>query len=210
MLNLGIPQDPTVPIPSSAVGRATLKIQNNRLQKNGEPALGTRRVLDKKAKKLERQAVRRKNSWKKLGLAILILVAFISVVATAEWYNASHQPPPRYIGPKPTSYQEGVLVNQSTTFPFDNEWNFLLRAGRNVTIILEYRTGAGANAAFSMNDPSNGGLTTPYLFSAQLKPANPTTTWSGVLQTDGSYRIELGNIGNENNAVTLQVLVEAT
>ena len=170
----------------------------------------TSRNLDKRAKKLERQAVRRKNSWKKLGLAILIVAAFISVVATAQWYNASHQPRQPYVGPKPTSYQQGVLVNESTTFPFDNEWNFLLRAGRNVTIILSYSSGEGANAAFSLNDPSNGGLKTPYLFSAQLKPANPTSTWSGLLQADGSYRIELGNIGDEDNPVTLHVFVEAT
>jgi hypothetical protein len=166
-------------------------------------------AVDKRAEKLRRRAIKGKKSWRKVGMALLVLAAFVGVVGIADWYNAAHQTRQPYIGPKPTSYQEGVLVNQSTTFPFDNEWNFLLREGRNVTIMLTFMSGPGANAAFGTNNPSNGGLQTPYLFSAQLKPANPTSHWNGVLTADGSYRIEVGNIGDENNPVALQVFVEA-
>ena len=158
--------------------------------------------------KLRGQAVRKRGRWKKVGLVLLVLAAFIGVVAVGNWYNASHQRQP-YIGPKPTDYQEGILVNQTTTIMFDNEWNFLLRAGKNVTIILAFKDGVGANVAFGMNGPPYGDLVTPVPFSARLTPTDPTSTWSGVVKTDGSYRIELSNASDEYHPATLQVFVEA-
>src|SRR6266487_806303 len=38
---------------------------------------------------------------------------------------------------------------------------------------------------------------------------DPTSIWSGVVQTDGSYRIELSNASDEYHPATLQVFVEA-
>ncbi len=166
------------------------------------------RSLGKRDEKLRRQAARKRNHWKKIGLALLVLAAFIGIVAAGNWYNSNHQRQP-YVGPRPTNYQEGVLVNQTTTFIFDNEWNFLLRAGKNVTITVAFKDGVGADVAFSMNGPPYGDLVTPYPFSARLTSSNPTSTWSGVVQTEGSYRIELANISDENHPVTLQVFVEA-
>ncbi len=143
----------------------------------------------------------------KIALALLAVTLFAGIVVAADWYNAIHQTQP-YVGPRPNSYQEGVLVNQSTTFVFDNEWNFLLQAGKNVTIVLTFQSGVGANAAFSMNG-DQGSLVTPYLFSSQLNSTNPRQEWSGILQTSGSYRIELGNVGRETQPATLQVFIQA-
>jgi len=74
---------------------------------------------------------------------------------------------------------------------------------------VAFKDGVGADVAFSMNGPPYGDLVTPYPFSARLTSSNPTSTWSGVVQTEGSYRIELANISDENHPVTLQVFVEA-
>jgi hypothetical protein len=170
--------------------------------------------LDKREKKLQRQASRRRNRWKKIGITLLVLATFAGVVTAAEWYNATHQTRQPYTGPKPSDYQcvntsPCVLVNQTTTFPYDNEWNFLLSAGKTVTIRVALAGGLGADVAFSMNG-DQGNLVTPYLFAVRLNPTNPTGTWSGSLQTAGSYRIELGNAGDETNPATVQVFVEAT
>ncbi len=163
--------------------------------------------INKRDGKLRRQAVRKRNRWRKIGLVLLVLAAFIGVIAVGNWYNANHQRQ-NYIGPRPTNYQEGILVNQTTTFIFDDEWNFLLRPGKNVTIIVELKDGLGADVAFSMNG-QNGNLVTPFLFSAHLTPTDSSRRWSGVLQTDGSYRIELANTSDENHPVMLLVFVEA-
>jgi hypothetical protein len=169
----------------------------------------TTRPPNKREEKLSRQVARRRNRRRKIGLALIVIAAFAGIIATADWYSSTHQRPQPYVGPKPSNYQQGVLVNQSTTFYFDNEWNFLLKAGKNVTIMLTFKGGPGANVAFSMNDQKSGNLVTPYLFSAQLKPTVPTREWSGILQTDGSYRIELGSMGDGSTPVNLQVFVEA-
>src|SRR6267143_4374408 len=169
----------------------------------------TGRPLSKREEKLRSQAARKKNRRRKIGLLLLLIVALAAFIATVDWYSSTHQKPAPYVGPRPTNYQQGLLVNQSTTFYFDNEWNFLLSAGRNVTIMLTYKGGVGINAAFSMNDPKTGNLVNPYLFSAQVKPAAPTRQWSGVIQASGSYRIELGSMGDGTTPVTLQVFVEA-
>ncbi len=128
----------------------------------------TSQSRSKRDEKLRRQAVRKRGRWKKVGLVLLVLAAFIGVVAVGNWYNA-----------------------------------------RNVTIILAFKDGVGANVAFGMNGPPYGDLVTPVPFSARLTPTDPTSTWSGVVQTDGSYRIELSNASDEYHPATLQVFVEA-
>jgi hypothetical protein len=168
----------------------------------------TTRPLSKREEKLKRRIAGKKNRRRKIGLVLLFTAAFAGFIVAADWYSSTHQRPNPYIGPKPSDYQEGVLVNQTTTIYFDNEWNFLLKVGKNVTIMLTFKGGEGVYAAFSVNNPS-GGLVTPYLFSAQLKPTAPTRGWSGVLQTSGSYRIELGSMGDGTTPQTLQVFVEA-
>src|SRR5207249_9432290 len=101
------------------------------------------RSLGKRDEKLRRHALRKRNHWKKIGLALLILAAFIGIVAAGNWYNSNHQRQP-YVGPRTTNYQEGVLVNQTTTSISDNEWNFLLRARKKLTIRPAFTEGSPA------------------------------------------------------------------
>src|SRR5437867_3666813 len=82
------------------------------------------------------------------------------------------------------------------------------RTGKNVTIILAFKDGVGADVAFSMNGPPYGDLVTPYPFSTRLNATNPTSTWSGVVQPMGSYRIELANISDADHPVRLHVFVQ--
>src|SRR5438046_9976642 len=97
------------------------------------------RSLGKRDEKLRRQAARKRNHWKKIGLALLILAAFIGSVADGNWYNSNHQRQP-YVGPRPTNSQEGVLVNQRTSFIFHNECNFVpvvVKQDKRIIPILE-------------------------------------------------------------------------
>src|SRR5437867_10818718 len=98
------------------------------------------RSLSKRDEKLRRLALRKRNHWKRIGLALLVLAAFIGIVAAGNWYNSNHQRQP-YVGPRPTNYQEGVLVNQTTTSVFDNEWNLLHKARKHVTIMHVFQDG---------------------------------------------------------------------
>ncbi len=77
-----------------------------------------------------------------------------------------------------------------------------------MTLIL--KGGTGINAVLGPTD-SKLDLVQPYLHAITLKSSGPVKgAWSGTILSPGGYRLELGNLADENNPATVQVYIHAT
>jgi hypothetical protein len=98
--------------------------------------------------------------------------------------------------------------NVNQTFPFDYEWPFRLAQGVNYTVRIILTGGIGVNAVWARIDQGSN-LLRPWLNSATLNSTNPMVTWTGKILISSGYKLELGNLADENNMASVEVYIAA-
>ena len=168
----------------------------------------SKQPLNKQQFKEEHRALRIRKRRKKILILLIALVILATSITAVAFYAGSQRQHLRL--PAPGTVQHGTLVDHvNQSFAFEWEWNFNLTQGTTVNMSVTFLGGVAVNVILGpIDDKLN--LIQPYLYSGTVKSSNPVSTWTGTIQKDGGYRLELGNVSDESHIATVQVYVHAT
>lgn len=165
--------------------------------------------MRKKYLKQDQPQLRSKNRQKRILILLAALIILVALIAAISLNIGTQRQ--QLVLPSPKTYSHGLLVNNvSQSFAFEWEWNFNFTQGTVVNMTLILKGGTGVNAVLGPTD-SKLNLVPPYLYTVTLKSSGPVKgAWNGTIESPGGYRLELGNLADENNPATVQVYVHAT